>query len=99
MVAEQLVKKGIDSVSAHSLGHLGDDDPTHLDRAKRLGRIFCTQDQDFLQTARQDTSHNGIVFGHQYEATIGGWVKALVQLYDEIEAEESAGLVWFVQVK
>jgi hypothetical protein len=40
-VSEQLALAGLDVVSAHSLDKLGDEDPSHLQRAVEMGRILC----------------------------------------------------------
>lgn len=47
-VSEQLRASGFDTVSAHSLDQLGDDDDSHLQRATDMGRALCTYDADFL---------------------------------------------------
>ena len=98
-VAEQLVKSGIDVVTAQELQALGDSDEQHLQRATEMKRVVCTQDQDFLRIARNTPEHAGIAFAEQYGATIGGWVKALRNLHASTTAEEIQGQIRFLSVK
>lgn len=98
-VAAQLVQQGIEAVSAKTLEKLGDSDTNHLQRATEHGYVLCTYDQDFLKLHAEGIQHAGIVFAEQYQATIGGWVKRLVQLYKETSAEDMIGQVKFISVK
>jgi hypothetical protein len=98
-VAEQLVQHGLDAVSARSLDQLSDSDSNHLQRATEMERIFCTSDEDFLKMAAECTHHTGIAFGHQYQATIGGWVIALRALHARMSAEEVVDQVIYLAVK
>ena len=43
--------------------------------------------------------HSGIAFGEQYQAGVGGWVKALRNLHATKTAEEMIGQVKFLSVK
>ena len=76
-IAHQLRLRGIDAVCVRDLGHLGDEDSNHLDRAARLNRVLVTTDVDFLQMAQAGRPHAGIIFGIQQNHTIGDWVKSL----------------------
>lgn len=98
-VAEQLVFHGIDAVSAHSLGQLGDKDVNHLKRATEMGRVLCTHDPDFLELAKALVDHAGIAFAPQYGATVGGMVRALRELHTRMSAEAIAGQVVFLSLK
>ncbi|MEP7293363.1 MAG: DUF5615 family PIN-like protein [Chloroflexota bacterium] len=98
-VAPQLVQHGIEAVSVKTLEKLGDSDTNHLQRAIAMGYVLCTYDQDFLRLAAEGADHAGIVFGEQYQATIGGWVRKLCQLHSETSAEEMIGQVRFVSLK
>jgi predicted nuclease of predicted toxin-antitoxin system len=62
-VSEQLAVSGLDVVSAHSLDKLGDEDPSHLQRAAEMGRVLCTSDSDFITLAQEGVEHAGIVYG------------------------------------
>ncbi|MCC6614908.1 MAG: DUF5615 family PIN-like protein [Anaerolineae bacterium] len=76
-IAEQLRVRGIDAVSAHDLGRLGDSDQEHLERAIAEGRSIATSDIDFLQMAATGIEHTGIIFGSQEDHSLGDWVKGL----------------------
>ncbi len=76
-IAQQLRLRGIDAVCVRDLGHLGDKDSNHLDRAAQLNRVLVTTDVDFLQIAQTGRPHAGIIFGIQQNHTIGDWVKRL----------------------
>jgi predicted nuclease of predicted toxin-antitoxin system len=79
-IAEQLRRRGIDSVSARDLATLGQSDPDHLARAIAMNRVLVTADPDFLSMAATGLNHPGIVFGAQEDHTIGDWVKGLETL-------------------
>ncbi len=46
-IANQLQAAGIDIIR----GTLGADDPEHLRRATDMGRVVCTEDDDFIKLA------------------------------------------------
>jgi hypothetical protein len=98
-VADQLGLHGIDAVTVRDLDMLGDVDTHHLYRAAELGRVLCTHDQDFLMLAASGFEHAGIAFAEHYGATIGGWVKALRSLHDEVTMEEIKGTVRFLRLR
>lgn len=98
-VAEQLVFHGIDAISAHSLGQLGDKDVNHLRRATEMERVLCTHDPDFLEIAKVMLDHAGIAFAPQYGATVGGMIRALRALHTRMSAEEATGQVIFLSLK
>jgi len=99
VIAEQLILYGIDAVSARDLGELGDEDEHHLQRAAKKGRALCTQDQDFLRMAVTMTDHAGIVFAQQFNASVGGWVRALRALHARMDAEDVQGQVVFLSLR
>ena len=98
-VAPQLIQHGIEAVSAKTLEKLGDTDANHLRRATELGYVLCTHDMDFLRMSAEGVAHAGIVFAEQYNSSVGGWVRALQKLHDELTAEEMVGEVKYVRVK
>jgi predicted nuclease of predicted toxin-antitoxin system len=73
--------------SAHKLS-----DPELLDRAKELGRILFTQDDDFLaeahQRQKQDIPFTGIVYAHQLRVPIGVCVRDLELIANVAKFEE-----------
>lgn len=98
-VSTQLAAGGLDVVSAHSLGKLGDKDPQHLARATEMGRVLCTYDTDFLILASEGVEHAGIIFATETKTTIGTWVKEIRLLHARLSAEEVVGMVIFLPSK
>lgn len=96
-VSEQLVLSGLDAISAHSLGALGDKDPDHLHRAAEMGRVLCTCDSDFVELAQEGFEHAGIVFAAMSRYTVGDWVRYLRRLHTIKNAEDVLGLVFYVE--
>lgn len=72
-IAIQLRLSGIDIIR----GPLGEDDPIHLERATDMGRVVCTEDDDFLKLAARGIRHAGIIKGIHDVHSIGDWVKYL----------------------
>ena len=93
------MRKGIDAITVRDLELLGDSDPNHLQRATQTGRVLCTHDQDYPRMNAEGVEHAGIAFAEQYGATIGGWVKALLNLHATTTAEEMIGQIRFLNVK
>lgn len=56
-IAVQLRQLGIDCIR----GTLGTEDSEHLQRATELGRVVCTEDDDFTKLAAQGIKHAGII--------------------------------------
>ena len=98
-VAEQLARKGIDAITVRDLDLLGEDDPNHLRLATEMGRVLCTHDKDYPRLNATGVEHAGIAFAEQYRATIGGWVRALMNLHATTTAEEMIGQIRFLNVK
>ncbi len=95
-VAEQLQRRGIEAVSARSLGSLGDADENHLARARAMGCVLCTHDTDYYQLAASGGEHSGIIIGQQDKHTIGDWVKGLTLIHAVYTAEDMRNRVEFL---
>lgn len=50
-IVVELRARGVDVITAQEDGHVGNPDPTLLDRATLLGRLLVTYDVDFLREA------------------------------------------------
>lgn len=96
VIAEQLLRRGIDAVTVWDIGQLGDTDENHLARAQAMGCVLVTHDKDFLRMARAGQEHAGIVFGRQDRTRIGIWVLGLASLYERFSAEEMHNRVEFL---
>lgn len=98
-IAEQLVRRGINAITVRDLGELGDSDINQLQRATQMGCVLCTHDSDFLRLDAEGFEHAGIAFAPHYGATIGGIVKALVDLHQTMSAEQIRRRVKCLSVK
>lgn len=98
-VGVQLARLGVTVITARELDKLGDTDIHHLKRATQMGYVLCTQDSDFLRLSMAGEYHAGIAFGKQFQATIGGWVRALHKLYQSKTAEDMVGHVEYLRVE
>ncbi len=96
-IAEQLLLRGIDVVTARDMQALGETDVSHLARATTLGRVLCTHDSDYVELATLGVDHAGIVIGKQYKHSIGDWVNFLELVHGVYEAEEIVNLIEYVK--
>ncbi|MEP7286930.1 MAG: DUF5615 family PIN-like protein [Chloroflexota bacterium] len=87
-VATQLQQRGVEVVTVHSLGLLGDTDINHLARATEMKYVLCTHDADFLDLISTGINHAGIVFGQQEKHRIGDWVTGLELIHAVYTAED-----------
>ena len=89
-IAEQLQNRGISAVSVRDLSKLGEGDPTLLEYATENGLVVCSHDTDFLDLAKTNFEHAGIVFIPDRRREIGTVVKALTSMarqYNAIDME------------
>ena len=75
-------------LTVSKLESFGEDDTLQLNRAIRMGRVFCTNDSDLVDMASQGIKHTGIVFGQQEKHFIGTWVKFLMRLHEDFQRDE-----------
>jgi predicted nuclease of predicted toxin-antitoxin system len=94
-VANGLRRLGIDVTTSADAGLLGASDPEQLAYALAEGRVFFTQDSDFLALAGV-TQHAGIVYCDQNTRTIGQMVRGLQLLWDVYEPDEMQNRVEFI---
>lgn len=94
-VIEGLRRRGIDVSTTFEAGLRSATDEEQLNHAHDAGRVFVTQDTDFLRLHAQGTPHSGIAFFRQGEAA-GDMLRMLVLLFDVLTAEEIAGRVEFL---
>jgi hypothetical protein len=98
-IARQLVRKGIDAVSVRDLGFLGRDDAWHLQHATELGCVLCTHDVDFIVLATQVSEDAGIAWSSHNGSSLGGWVRALSELYANETAESMTNTFHYLSAK
>ena len=96
-IAEQLIRRGIDVVTARDLNLLGEEDTNHLERATAMGRVLCTHDTDYIQLASSGRQHAGIVLGQQDQHHIGAWVTFLTRIHNEHTPDDMQNSVAYVR--
>ena len=89
-IANGLRSRGIDVLMAREDGREEEVDPSLLDRATELGRVFYTHDKDFLREAarrqREGIPFPGVIYSDQF-AYIGACIESL-ELISEAEDME-----------
>ncbi|MCY3831867.1 MAG: DUF5615 family PIN-like protein [Chloroflexi bacterium] len=87
-------------MSAHGIdiirGPLGADDSAHLERATEMGRVVCTEDDDFIKLASQGTEHAGIILGEGDYYSFGDWVRYLRLVHAVQSADEMIKTINYV---
>jgi predicted nuclease of predicted toxin-antitoxin system len=80
-ITRALLARAIDVLTAQTDGTTRLDDAALLDRARELGRVMFSRDEDFLAeaTARQRAGRPfaGLIYAHQLRVTIGRCVQDL----------------------
>lgn len=80
-ITRALLTRGVDVLTAQADGTTRMEDSGLLDRARELGRVFFTRDEDFLAeaAARQNRGDTfaGLIYAHQLRVTIGRCVQDL----------------------
>ncbi len=98
-IAEQLNRRGIDTITVRDLGQLGKTDAYHLELATDLGRVLCTMDDDIIQLFNEGAEHSGIVFGSRKDRkSIGTWVNFLVWLHRTYSSEDMRNHIEYLRV-
>jgi uncharacterized protein with PIN domain len=95
--------RGVDILTAQEDGTAEFDDPRLLDRAKELGRVLFTQDDDLLKEAarRQETGEGfaGVIYGHQLNVTVGQCIEDLELIAQVTAPKEWVNLVTYLPLK
>lgn len=102
-ITEGLRQRGFDILTAQADGMARAEDPDLLDRAAALGRVLLTQDDDLLAEAasrqRDGVRFADVVYGHQRDTAIGGWIADLELLAQYYEAEAFESRVEYLPLK
>src|SRR5438105_803604 len=95
--------RGVDVLTAQDDGRAEAPDPDLLDRARDLGRVLVTEDDDLLRDSarRQRTGEAfaGVVYGRQRDLLVGPWIDDLELLAMINEPEDFANRVEYLPVK
>jgi predicted nuclease of predicted toxin-antitoxin system len=90
-----LKRRRVDVLSSLEAGLLGAADEVQLAFATGQGRVFITEDDDFLTLHAQGVKHAGIVFV-QPRQSIGYMVRGLHFIFQVLSAEEMENHVEFL---
>lgn len=87
----ELRRRGIDVLTAQEDGRHTASDPTLLDRATSLGRVFVTFDHHLLADAKrrqlQGIEFAGVAYSKPLRITVGQLIEQLMFLHDAGDAE------------
>ena len=96
-VTDGLRRRGVDALTAQEDAGEQLDDASLLDRARSLGRVLFSQDDDLLAEAarRQHAGapFAGLVYAHQLRITVGQTIRDL-QVMAEVYEPEDMPIAW-----
>lgn len=102
-VTDGLRRRGIDVITTMEDETYRWEDEAILVRAKELGRIVFTQDDDFLAIADQwlkdERSFPGLVYGHQLSVTIGQAIHDLELLSKVLDTHDMVNHIEFIPLR
>ena len=87
-VADGLRTRNIDVITTPEIGHMGFKDEEHLQYAFAEGRVFVTQDEDFLILHSKQIPHAGIAYYKPRTVSNKDVIRGLVLIYDVLDAED-----------
>jgi predicted nuclease of predicted toxin-antitoxin system len=80
-ITRALFARGVDVLTVQADGTTRMEDSKLLDRARELGRVMFSRDEDFLAEAtarqRKGDTFAGLIYAHQLRVTIGRCVQDL----------------------
>jgi hypothetical protein len=94
-VVHGLGQRGVDVLTVPEACLLGASDAEHLERARAEGRVFFTQDEDFLRLHAAGIAHAGIAYAPQ-GTSIGDIIRGLMLIHQLLEADEMSGHVEYL---
>ena len=98
-IAEQLNRRGIDTVTVRDLRLQGRSDAHHLRLAHEMGRVLCTLDDDYFGLIKYGAAHSGIVFGSRKDRrAIGTWVRFLVWMHGTYTLEDMRNHIEYLRI-
>lgn len=96
-ITEGLRHRNVDVRTVQEDGTVAQDDPKLLDRARELGRVVFSRDDDFLREGarRQKVGEpfSGIIYAHQLRVTIGECIEDLELLVGTSDPADLANQV------
>lgn len=98
-IAEQLNRRGIDTITVRDLRLQGYPDAHHLQLADELDRVLCTVDDDYFDLITNGAAHSGIVFGSRKDRReIGIWVRFLEWMHQTYMREDMRNRVEYLRI-
>ncbi len=94
-ILKGLRARGIDAVSVVDIDMRTAADIDHLHKARELGRVIVSFDNDFLKLHAQGEPHAGIAFFQNSQTPIGKVIKSLELLYQVLEAKDMENHIEF----
>lgn len=99
VIARELMRRGIDTVTVKGLELRGDSDENHLALATQLGRCICTMDDDYVELAKTGFQHTGIVIGVRKDRkAIGTWVRFLIWMHETYSQDDMQNRVEYLRL-
>lgn len=96
-VPEGLLRRGFDVRSAHGSGNLGISDRKQIEYARKIDASIFTHDTDFLRIVSEgDFGHEGIIYAHQKQYSIGERIRKLRIIIKTHTPEELKNQVKFL---
>lgn len=95
-VADGLRRRGVNVLTTLESGRVEFADEDQLSFATEQARVMMTMDADFLALDAQGAPHTGIAYAQQGSRTIGELIRALLLIYDVLEAAEMVGHVEYL---
>lgn len=95
-IAHGLRLRGIDVTTTNDANLLNALDESHLEFARREGRVIFTNDADFLRFASADMEHPGIAYCPRAARSIGFIVRHLCLMHDCLGADDMRGRVEYL---
>ena len=95
-IASGLRRRGIDVTTPKDAGLIGASDVEHLEYAWREGRVFFSEDADFLIIAAQTSQHAGIAYARKGTRSIRQIIDQLELIHGVMTAEDMEGHVEYL---
>lgn len=95
-VSDGLKRRGIDVTSTLEANLIGASDKEQLNFATAKGRVFFTQDSDFLILHNLGFQHCGIVYCIKGSRSIGEILRGLILIWEVLEPDDITGKVEFL---
>jgi predicted nuclease of predicted toxin-antitoxin system len=102
-ITDGLRQRGVEILTAQEDGAARFDDPELLDRARALGRVLFTRDDDLLREAtrrqRNAEPFAGVIYAHQQHVSIGECIADLELIALVEELTDLAGHVEYLPLR